>query len=247
MSIFFTQISDAQVLVTSTGFDNYAGSVATVPAGWFCSWNTAASFYTSTGNYGVAAPSYKFGNDSDFVVAPKVNQGIYQVSFFVRGNGVPFSSGNELQLYQSQDSVFWTLVTSIDSLPVTGTVLTANLNGSPYVKFLYHKQPAGGNLAFDDVMIYTSNTPVNAVNNAEAIKIYPSPSTGLVYVKIPEPKAAINAEVFDILGNSVLSVKLEKESPGLFSLDFTGESKGLYFVKIINGDKVFTRRITIIK
>lgn len=245
ISLFLNSKADAQILVASTGFDNYAGTVATIPAGWYCSWNTSSSFYTSTGNYGIAAPSYKFGNDSDFVVAPKVVQGITKVTFFARGNGVPFSSANELQFFQSTDSINWVLVTSVDSLPVTGTTITVNLNGNPYLKFLYHKQAAGGNLAFDDVMIYSNTTSMSEVAKSETIKIYPTPSTGIVYVKLPESVSDVKVEVFDILGNAINNLAIQKENPSLFTINFTGKSKGFYFVKIAYGSKMITRKITI--
>src|SRR5690349_18663905 len=86
-------------VAVSTGFDNYAGTLATVPQGWYISWNSTSSFYTSAGNFGDSSPSYKFGNDSDFVVAPAYPM-IDSVSFFVKGNGGPFSPLNELRIYE---------------------------------------------------------------------------------------------------------------------------------------------------
>ncbi len=246
MSFIFTLHANSQTLVASTGFDNYAGSLATVPAGWYCSWNTASSFYTSTGNYGLAAPSYKFGNDSDFVVAPKVIAGIDKVTFFARGNGVPFSTANELQLFQSVDSINWTLVASVDSLPLSGTTITVNLNGSPYLKFLYRKQPAGGNLAFDDVMIYSNATSVNNISLPENSSVYPSPSTGTVYVNVGGTSSEYKIEVFDLLGNLVKDVMVEKISSSVYSLNLASQRKGLYFIKMQSATSSFTKRITLV-
>ncbi|MBL0339728.1 MAG: T9SS type A sorting domain-containing protein [Bacteroidetes bacterium] len=245
-SLAFNLKTQAQLQVIGTGFDNYSGTIATVPVYWFISWNTSNSFYTSTGNFGLSAPSYKFGNDSDFVVAPWTAIAKDSVSFFARGNGTPFSPLNELQILASSDSINWTIVAAFDSIPTTGTILSANLNGADYVKFLYRKQPAGGNLAFDDVSFFSVGTSMNQPIKAELIKVFPSPSTGLIYMRIPELINGCKVEVFDILGNKVKNVMIEKENIGLYSVNLSGKSKGLYFVKIQTGDKFVTKRITII-
>lgn len=236
---------NAQNLVISTGFDNYAGTLATVPVGWYMSWNTANSFYTSTGNYGLAAPSYKLGNDSDIVVAPWTAAAKDSISFFVRGNGTPFSPANELQLFQSQDSVTWTQVAVIDSLPTTGTTIGVNLNGNPYLKLLYIKQPAGGNLALDDIQIFSLATGVEQVKDEISVAVFPSPSTGMVYIKLPENTKSFSMEIFDLLGNRISNMISSKKSNGLYSLDFTGKRSGFYFVKMQIDGKLIAKRITI--
>ncbi len=242
--LFQLKIS-AQNLVISTGFDNYTGTVATVPVGWYMSWNTANSFYTSTGNYGLAAPSYKLGNDSDIVVAPWTVAAKDSISFFVRGNGTPFSPANELQFFQSQDSVTWTQVAIIDSLPTTGTTIGVNLNGNPYLKLLYIKQPAGGNLAIDDIQIYSLTTGVQQVKDEINVNVFPSPSSEIVFIKLPENKSAISMEIYDLLGNRISSVIASKKGSGLYSLDFSGKRSGFYFVKIQIDGRLITKRITI--
>lgn len=238
---------NAQSLILSTGFDNYAGSAATVPAGWFLSWNTSNSFYTSSGNYGIAAPSYKLGNDSDFVVAPWTAAPKDSISFFVRGNGTPFSPANELQIFQSQDSIMWTQVAVIDSLPTTGTTISVNLNGDPYLRILYIKQPAGGNLAIDDIQIYALSTGVESLNDGIKLNVFPSPSSGLFYVQWNSFENKPSVEIYDMLGNMLSSALIKKEKPGFYKIDLSGYRNGFYFVKIQSGSELVTKRIAIIK
>jgi hypothetical protein len=242
----FQMKSNAQSLILSTGFDNYAGTVATIPAGWYMSWNTSNSFYTSTGNYGLAAPSYKLGNDSDIVVAPFTASAQDSVSFFVRGNGTPFSPANELQIFQSQDSITWTLVASIDSLPTTGTTIGVNLNGDSYFKLLYIKQPAGGNLAIDDIKIFSYITSDNQMNDEVNVNVFPSPSSGMVFIKLPENQKSVSLEFYDMLGNRINNLIANKRSNDLYAVDFTGMRNGFYFIKIKSGSSIYTKRITII-
>src|SRR5688572_4703573 len=72
-------------------FDGYNGTIATVPPFTFISWNSVnpPSFYTSAGNFGVSAPSYKFGNDGDYIISKEVLDND-SISFWVKGNGTPF-------------------------------------------------------------------------------------------------------------------------------------------------------------
>ncbi|MEK6617040.1 MAG: hypothetical protein AABZ32_13215, partial [Bacteroidota bacterium] len=69
--ILFIIISVAafsQLVVVGTGFNNYAGTSATAPTGWYMSWHSTASTYTASTSVGIASPSYKFGLDTVFVI-----------------------------------------------------------------------------------------------------------------------------------------------------------------------------------
>lgn len=146
--------SFSQIIVAGTGFDNYANTSGTAPAGWYMSWHSAspASSYTTAANSGVAIPSYKFGLDSVTVITP-VFQNADTLSFMCRGNGVPFGDTNELHIYHSTDSISWNIFVNRDSLPATKTTLKYGLPAaSGWLKFVYRKL-GNGNLAFDDVNI----------------------------------------------------------------------------------------------
>jgi hypothetical protein len=229
-------------------FDGYVGTVASTPAGYYFSWHstTSNSFYTSAGNFGVAPPSYKFGNDSDFIVTPFVISAD-SISFWSKGNGSPFSPLNELRIYHSADSVNWILETTLVPLSATATTMSVPLNQvSGYFKFEYSKAAAGGNLAFDDLKIYSNiinNVPV--VKKEESISIYPSPTTGPLNIKLTNSAGPIVVEVFDMLGNHQSDIKSERKGKGLYAIDLSGKSKGFYFVKIQTPTQFVTKRITL--
>jgi hypothetical protein len=237
----------SQAIAISTGFDNYAGTIATMPAGWYLSWNTSNSFYTSSLNYGVSSPSYKFGNDSDFVATPGYPN-MDSVSFFIRGNGAPFSPLNELQIWTSEDSVVWNMSTYLDNLPTTGTTRTVPLpSGTFYIKFLYRKATAGGNLAFDDVKIY-SNAVIGVPEHltADNISIYPTPTTGNVTVSTRQSfSTKTSVSVYDLLGNKI-QARIRKVKSNQFAIDLSGQRQGFYFVRIQNDQSVVTKRITLL-
>ncbi|HLG33351.1 MAG TPA: PKD domain-containing protein [Bacteroidia bacterium] len=150
--IFNVNSSSAQIIRLSTGFDNYIGSVATVPAGWHISWNSTSSpsYYITAGNYGAAIPSYKFGITQDTIFSPHFLSGD-TLKFWCKGQGT-FSVQNVLSIYISEDSLSWNQIQNLDSLPVTATTFSFPLPCSAhYLMFVYFQ--VSGSLAFDDVKV----------------------------------------------------------------------------------------------
>jgi PKD repeat protein len=148
--------SQAQLVRLSNGFDNYIGSTATVPAGWHITWNSTSSpsYYITAGNYGTAIPSYKFGVTQDTIASPYFLSGD-TLSFWCKGQGA-FSTQNVLSIYISEDSITWNQLLVLDSLSVTGTIISVPLPCSAhYLKFIYYQ--VSGNLAFDDVKVTMTN------------------------------------------------------------------------------------------
>ena len=240
--------ANSQWTPVDLNFDGYVGTQASTPSGYYFSWHstTSNSFYTSIGNFGVAPPSYKFGNDGDFIVTPFVNAAD-SINFWSKGNGSPFSPLNELRIYYSADSSNWTIDTTLVPLNSMATTTSIVLNQeSGYFKFEYFKSPAGGNLAFDDLKIYSSlinNIPT--VKKEEIINVYPTPTAGLLNIKLINGNGPIVVEVFDMLGNHISDVNFERRGKGVYSIDLTGKSKGYYFVKIQTPSQFITRRVTV--
>lgn len=154
--------SAAQLVRLSQGFDNYIGSVATVPAGWYISWNSTSSpsYYFTSGNYGAAIPSYKFGNNGDEIISPYFLSGD-TLRFWYKGQGV-FSAQNTLVILYSEDSTNWNGLVSIDTLLVTGTTFSFPLPcEAHYLMFIYNQ--VSGNLAFDDIRVTMTDYLPDAV------------------------------------------------------------------------------------
>lgn len=142
----------AQLVRLSTGFDNYIGSAATVPAGWYISWNSTSSpsYYITSGNYGAAIPSYKFGNNGDEIISPYFASGD-TLRFWYKGQGL-FSAQNSLLILYSADSANWSGLVTIDTMLVTGTTFSYPLPcEAHYLMFIYNQ--VSGNLAFDDIQV----------------------------------------------------------------------------------------------
>ena len=251
--ILLTFTSTSRILAQTASvvidFDGYNGTVATVPPYTFISWNSVnpASFYTSAGNFGVNAPSYKFGNDGDYLISKEII-GNDSISFWVKGNGAPFSASNELRIYHSYDSTNWTLQLVMDSLPTTGTGYTFPISHfEGQYKFEYFKTPAGGNLAIDDINL-CSNTVIGQSEIPFKVNatIYPSPTTGLLNIRLGGSIMNPKIEVYDNIGNKVNCDALVKNGDGLYSIDLSNQKKGFYFVRIQSGTEYFTQRISLV-
>src|SRR6185436_2403244 len=88
--LFIALGSNAQsVVLLLNDFNGYLGTTATVAPGWYYSWNDTStkSFYTSAGNYGFTAPSYKFGRDSTTIITPRIMGSPDTLVFWMKGNG----------------------------------------------------------------------------------------------------------------------------------------------------------------
>lgn len=242
----------AQNIVFSCGFDNYAGTVATIPCGLSISWNStsnttpgpSASFYVSAGNFGASAPSYKFGVDSAVMVTPFVTNAD-SLSFWAKGNSI--SGPSTLIVSYSTDSVNWTQITSVSNLPTSATNLSIPLQQvSGYIRFFYDKDV--GNLGMDDLKIYSSVVGISeSPIKRDEVAIYPSPTNGPLNIRLSEKSGTAPLfEIYDLLGNKVFSGSGERKAKGTYFLDLTGRNRGYYLLKIQNGSQVITRRISII-
>jgi hypothetical protein len=251
-SLFFGSGINAQNIILSTGFDNYQGTVASVPAGFNISWNcnstldTACitnSFYTTNTNFGASAPSYKFGIDGATIVTPMVTSAD-SITFWGKGQNV--SGPSTLIISSSPDNVNWTVVTSLSNLPnnssTTFSVPLQQFTG--YLKFFYDKD--FGNLSFDDLKVYSSVVGIAETGTREEIAVYPSPTSGPINIRISSKSTTDPyVEAFDMLGNKVYAAYPERRGKGIYSLDLSDKNKGFYFLKIRTGNQVVSRRVTI--
>ena len=105
----------AQVVTLFQGFDNYNGTLPSVPTNWYFRWNTSSSFYTSTNNFGLSSPSYKFGIDKDTMITEGFSTSD-TLKFWCKGEGSTFSPNDTLTILWSADSIVWNVLTYLDSI-----------------------------------------------------------------------------------------------------------------------------------
>ena len=85
-----------------------------------------------------------------------------------------------------------------------------------------------------------------AVIKDVAISMYPIPTTGILHLNFNK---SITEEpivlVYDMIGNPVENIVIERENPTTFSINLSGKKPGFYFVKVSGDHMAFSRRITI--
>jgi hypothetical protein len=100
-----------------------------------------------------------------------------------------------------------------------------------------------GMMAPSMVTLPTGIDPVSDIASLPEFKIYPNPSTGLLYVESVgdhEP-GILKLEVFGMQGDKIMTKEFELERKHEFSL--AGKPTGIYLVRIIAGEYVKTFRV----
>jgi hypothetical protein len=83
--------------------------------------------------------------------------------------------------------------------------------------------------------------------NSDNIAIYPNPANDQLNVSLLFAKSnAVNIELFDLTGKAVASPNMNQTiSPSQYTLDVADLNKGVYILKVTNGTKVSTSKVTI--
>lgn len=85
----------------------------------------------------------------------------------------------------------------------------------------------------------------------ELYQNYPNPFNPTSVIRYGVPEASkVRLEVFDILGRKVMTlVNNENKNPGRYNVEFNARSlaSGLYIYRLVVGDKVMTKKMTLIK
>jgi hypothetical protein len=100
-----------------------------------------------------------------------------------------------------------------------------------------------GNEFFVDDISFTFPVGINEQSNDNrSINISPNPTPGKFAINSFEKIDAI--KVYNILGENVYSINNLKQQTSN-EIDLSGFQKGIYFVKIQSGEKLFTKRIVV--
>lgn len=78
------------------------------------------------------------------------------------------------------------------------------------------------------------------------ISLYPLPVAGILHIDLGKVSATEpEVQLFDMLGNKINDLTIERESATCFSLQLNEKSPGFYFIKIRTSEESISRRITI--
>ena len=91
-----------------------------------------------------------------------------------------------------------------------------------------------------DSLVYDGTTSVKELNK-NSISLYPNPTNNFVKVSLGEELQEVLFQLIDVTGKVIESTKIPETSQ--FQIDLTSYNKGIYFLRIQGGNKVFTNRI----
>jgi hypothetical protein len=77
-----------------------------------------------------------------------------------------------------------------------------------------------------------------AINSNDVLNVYPNPSSGIFKIDWKGNEDA-SVQVFNLVGEQVL----QQSNTG--EIDLSGNTRGIYFVKVQDGQKSFTRKIVL--
>ena len=247
-ALLISSVGFSQTILQSFNFDNYDGHVDSIPAGMYISWNDSTdSFYTSNPSSGIAPNSYKFGKDSATIIASSFNAAD-SVKFWMRGNGTNASS-SYFNVYESADSVNFTLLDSIAPIVIGEKTITLPVQStSHYIKFFYHK--AAGNVAFDDLVIFNNlGLGVKKQEPLKRLAMYPNPSnTGVFTLDLGSVSTQLAAvEIYNFIGVKVFGKEIPSYGLSELTLDLSILPRGSYFATIKTALEQKTMRLLINK
>jgi len=74
------------------------------------------------------------------------------------------------------------------------------------------------------------------------LQVYPNPTNGLISVSLKNNVSDVKMEITDIIGKTLITRTLIGSKT---DVDLTGYSKGIYFVKLTNGEETVTRKVVV--
>jgi len=103
-------------------------------------------------------------------------------------------------------------------------------------------------MALDDIGVYESVVGIENQNQATSLKVKPNPTNGLFELTLGgAEKGNYQILINDVTGKTVVNqTVLNQQSVLNQKLNLSGFNKGIYFLKLINNDKVYTQKIVLL-
>ncbi|MEO7311818.1 MAG: T9SS type A sorting domain-containing protein [Chitinophagaceae bacterium] len=153
--------------------------------------------------------------------------------------------GGRYVIERSSNNIEWNTVTTIQSKGVSGV----------NQKYSYEDNMPYNGASFYRVREVTA-AGINTVSSTMVvtvqcyqpkIRVFPNPTTGNVYVTLPNQYQGAGIELFNKLGQVVISINSRPGNSGNVVLNTTGLPRGIYVLQIKTpAQKTYTERITVL-
>jgi hypothetical protein len=127
--------------------------------------------------------------------------------------------------------------------PIDGLKLTFDNNGT----FSCWQNKQKHEMAFDSIRLiyFTDQSMLNRINisisDSKELNVFPNPSTGLITLEFNQYSGEnCEVSVSNLIGTEVFRMNL---TGNMSQIDLSNQANGVYFLKIVLDDKLFTKRI----
>ena len=123
----------------------------------------------------------------------------------------------------------------------------SSLAGNPNVRIAFvFKNNNGNNIYLDNIEFFVSSSPIKFSEN---FAVYPNPAengNANITFNLPE-KGTVNIDVIDSMGKVLISETLPNILNQTFGFSLTSQATGVYVVRVITGDKVFFKKLIVVR
>lgn len=167
------------------------------------------------------------------------------------------------------DTVRYTVIVSQDSLVrdtfkiQEGLLDTTAVLSLGYGKFYWKVKAYSSDSTYrfsNQIFKFDSSDPLGVINdevefNFELLQNYPNPFNPITKIRYELPKAGygstsfVSLKVYDLLGNEIIELVNEEQSPGSYEVSFNGEglTSGVYIYRLITAGYTSSRKMMILK
>ena len=97
------------------------------------------------------------------------------------------------------------------------------------------------NVSDEYVLTIASGTGIDDLFGTN-LQVYPNPTSGLISISLKNNVSEVRVEITDVIGKAVIIKTL---SDSKTDIDLSGYAKGVYFIKLSNGEETVTRKIVV--
>ncbi|MFP4469411.1 MAG: T9SS type A sorting domain-containing protein, partial [Bacteroidales bacterium] len=119
--------------------------------------------------------------------------------------------------------------------------------GTHQLSYTFRDENGCENVAWQEVFV-DDCTGISPAADGDGVSIYPNPSGG-VFIILPAPEsfgAEVVIEVYDSKGNIIYRA-MEQDGAEEVAVDLSGKTSGVYYLKLIAGERVITEKLVLRK
>ncbi|MGB3469058.1 MAG: T9SS type A sorting domain-containing protein, partial [Cyclobacteriaceae bacterium] len=130
----------------------------------------------------------------------------------------------------------------------TLTVGGTTYSGAPYDSYIFRIKEDAGGLVYGRTDSGSALVPIlSEEKEPTVLTVYPNPNRGRFMIALSGDEIKENSRLMVYHMNGILLKTIEVEQAMHLELDFSDQTSGMYFIKLINGNEVITKSVVVQK